>query len=458
MSFKNSKKAGGKSGGELKSVYFRTFGCQMNVHDTERMMGVLSRDGIVAVDSPDDADIIIINTCSVRGKPEEKTYSEIGRYNFHKNKPNSHFRAKGKRPIIAVAGCVAQQRGDEIIKRFPYVDLVVGTQNIGRISELISETFISGRPIVETEFHNNLQMESFPRKQNIYTSFVTIIQGCNNFCSYCIVPYVRGREISRPINDILNEIESLIEGGIVEITLLGQNVNSYLDPNEGFDFPELIRQVSKIDGIYRIRFVTSHPKDLSNELISCFGDIETLSSHIHLPIQSGSDRILRSMNRGYKRSEYIEKITKLRSVRSDLAVTTDIIVGFPEESVSDFEDTLSVIEEVGFDNSFSFKYSERPGTSASKLADDVSNDEKSKRLEKVQDLQRRLTMKSNSNNVNSIYNVLATGQSIKDPNEITGRSDQNKIVNFKGAEDTIGSVVPVKIKKALNNSLWGEAI
>jgi tRNA-2-methylthio-N6-dimethylallyladenosine synthase len=442
----------------LKSVYFKTFGCQMNVHDTERMLGVLSKDGIAAVDSPDDADIIIINTCSVREKPEEKTYSEIGRYNFSKVKSNSHLRKKGKRPIIAVTGCVAQQRGDEIVKRFPYVDLVVGTQNIGQISKLVSETFLTGRPIVKTEFPNNLQVESFPRKQNIYTSFVTIIQGCNNFCSYCIVPYVRGREISRPIDDILNEIETLIEGGIVEITLLGQNVNSYHDPIEGIDFPELIRQVSKIDGIYRIRFVTSHPKDLSHELISCFRDIEKLSSHIHLPIQSGSDRILESMNRGYKRAEYVGKIAKLRSVRTDLSVTTDIIVGFPGESVSDFEDTLSVMEEVEFDNSFSFKYSQRPGTAAANLDDDVSLEDKSERLEKVQDLQRRLTMKSNTNNVNSTYDVLATGQSTKDPKEITGRSDQNKIVNFKGAEDAIGSVVPVKIKKAHNNSLWGEAV
>ncbi|MBN1573813.1 MAG: tRNA (N6-isopentenyl adenosine(37)-C2)-methylthiotransferase MiaB [Deltaproteobacteria bacterium] len=443
----------GKTERGPRSVYFRTFGCQMNVHDSERMRGLLSRDGITAVDSPHDADIIIINTCSVREKPEEKTYSEIGRYRRLKEKKEGL--------VIGVTGCVAQQKGEEIVRRFPYVDLVLGTKNVGAISNIISEIVSGKKPIVKTEFHDNNciePFEPFPRDPDNYTAFVTVIQGCNNFCSYCIVPYVRGREMSRPSTDITDEIKSLIDTGIVEITLLGQNVNSYSDPKNGLRFPELIRKISKIDGIYRIRFVTSHPKDMSDDLISCFKEIETLSSHIHLPVQSGSNKIIKMMNRGYTVEDYIDKIERLRSVRSDLAVTTDIIVGFPGEDVSDFEGTLSVMEKVEFDNAFSFKYSERPGTAAARLEDDVSPNEKSRRLEVVQDLQKRLTMKSNLKNIDSIYDVLATGLSIKDPEEITGRSDQNKIVNFKGTESAIGSVVPVKIKKAFNNSLWGEVI
>ena len=446
---------GGRTERGPRSVYFRTFGCQMNVYDTERMTGLLSRDGIRAVDSPEDADIIIINTCSVREKPEEKTYSEIGRYRGLKKK-------KGDL-IIGVAGCVAQQRGEEIVRRFPCVDIVLGTQNVGRISEMVSEVESGVRPIVKTEFYDNSNINigsfgAFPRNPNRYTAFVTIIQGCNNFCSYCIVPYVRGREISRPSSDIMDEVRSLVDSGVVEITLLGQNVNSYRDPKGGQRFPELLRMISDIDGIYRIRFVTSHPKDMSDELISCFKDIEKLSSHIHLPVQSGSNRILKLMNRGYTIDDYIDKVERLKSARTDLAVTTDIIVGFPSEDVSDFEETLSVMEKVEFDNAFSFKYSERPGTAAAKLKDGLTLREKSRRLEVLQDLQGRLTMKSNLKNIDSVYDVLATGPSIKDPEEITGRSDQNKIVNFKGTEDAIGSVVPVKIKRALNNSLWGEVI
>ena len=436
-----------------RSVYFRTFGCQMNVYDTERMTGLLSLNGIAAVDSPEDADIIIINTCSVREKPEEKTYSEIGRYRGLKER-------KGDL-IIGVTGCVAQQKGEEIVRRFSYVDIVLGTQNVGIISEVVSKIASGKGPIVKTEFYDKRDIGyfgAFPRNPDIYTAFVTIIQGCNNFCSYCIVPYVRGREISRQSCDIMDEIKSLVDTGVVEVTLLGQNVNSYRDPKDGLRFPELLKRISDIDGIYRIRFVTSHPKDMSDELISCFRDIETLSSHIHLPVQSGSNRMLRLMNRGYTVEDYIDKIGGLKSIRSDLAVTTDIIVGFPGEEVFNFEETLSVMERVEFDNAFSFKYSERPGTAAARLKDDVSPEEKSRRLEVVQDLQRRLTMKSNIKNIDSIYDVLATGTSIRDPEEITGRSDQNKIVNFKGTQDAIGSVVPVKIKKALNNSLWGEVI
>lgn len=438
----------GKMRGE--GVYFRTFGCQMNVHDTERMEGILALEGVRTVDSPDDADIIIINTCSVRGKPEEKTYSEIGRYHQLKQR-------KGDL-VIAVTGCVAQQRGDEIIRRFPYVDLVIGTQNVGSISELIAETRLIGRPVVKTDFYDKPTTAVFPRRPNIFTAFVTITQGCDNFCSYCIVPYVRGREMSRPMDDIMGEVRSLVDAGVKEVTLLGQNVNSYRDPDLNLGFPELIRRVADIEGIYRLRFVTSHPKDLSRELISCFRDIEMLSSHIHLPVQSGSDTILKAMNRGYTIAQYKEKVAELRSVREDLAVTTDIIVGFPGEDEADFNETVSMMEEIAFDNSFSFKYSIRPGTAAANLNDNVSPVEKSERLEIVQSLQRSLTMRSNLKNVNSVHNVLATGPSIRDPREITGRSDQNKVVNFSGGEDTIGSVVPVKIKKANSNSLWGEAV
>ncbi len=439
-----------KRDGYRGGVFIRTFGCQMNEYDSERILGHLSKKGIYEVKSPRDADIIIINTCSVREKPEEKTYSDIGRYKKLKD--------ENEKLILAVSGCVAQQRGGEIIERFPFVDLVFGTHNVDRISDLIDEMRESGGRLVATEFFENPGILPFPRTNGHCTAYVTIMQGCNNFCSYCIVPYVRGREISRPKDDIINEVRSLSDSGVLEVTLLGQNVNSYRDVEKNAGFCDVLREVAEIDGIKRIRFTTSHPKDLTDELISCFAEIEKLCPHIHLPLQSGSDNVLKLMNRRYTSNEYIDKVDALRSKRSGLGITTDIIVGFPGEDVSDFEATLSVMERVLFDGAYSFKYSPRPGTLASTFSDDVSDDEKRRRLSVLQELQREHTRIKNNENINVIEEVLATGPSLKDPRELTGRSEQNKVVNFCGEMDCVGSLVPVRIKRAFKNSLWGEAI
>jgi tRNA-2-methylthio-N6-dimethylallyladenosine synthase len=414
------------------------------------MLGHLSKKEIHEVKSPEDADIIIINTCSVREKPEEKTYSEIGRY--------KRLKDENERLILAVSGCVAQQRGAEIIERFPFVDLVLGTHNIDRISDLIDEIREKSTRPVETDFSDNPTILPFPRTNGSCTAYVTIMQGCNNFCSYCIVPYVRGREISRPKDDIIDEVRFLAEGGVLEVTLLGQNVNSYRDVEKNADFCDILREVAEIDGISRIRFTTSHPKDLTEGLISCYGEIEKLCPHIHLPLQSGSDRVLKRMNRNYTSSDYIEKVDALRTKRTDLGITTDIIVGFPGESVADFEATLSVMERVMYDGAYSFKYSPRPGTLASTFSDDVPDDEKRRRLSVLQELQRRHTRIKNNENIDQVEEVLATGPSLKDPTELTGRSEQNKVVNFCGEMNSIGSLVSVRITRALNNSLWGEAI
>lgn len=322
---------------EAGGVYIRTFGCQMNEYDSQRMVGLLKATGYKMVDDPERADVIIINTCSIREKPEEKTYSDIGKYRSLKEvKPEL---------IIVVSGCVAQQRGREIIERFAHVDLVLGTHQINQIDDLISDIRKKKRALVKTDFCRNPFIRPFPRTQDQYSAFVTIIQGCNNWCSYCIVPLVRGAELSRPSNEIMSEIRQLTDEGFIEVTLLGQNVNSYRDPKDGHTFSSLIDQVAGIEGIKRIRFITSHPKDLSDDLVDRYRRIDALCSHIHLPIQSGSNRILNSMNRGYTREEYLKKVSKLKNARPDISVTTDIIVGFPGETEADFKQTLVLMED-----------------------------------------------------------------------------------------------------------------
>jgi tRNA-2-methylthio-N6-dimethylallyladenosine synthase len=435
---------------ETGCVYIRTFGCQMNEYDSQRMAGLLALSGYRPVSDPERADIIIINTCSIREKPEEKTYSDIGKYRL----------VKEKKPelIIVVSGCVAQQRGGEIIERFPHVDLVLGTHQINRIDDLISDIRNKRRRRAETDICRSPYVRPFPRMKDRYSAYVTIMQGCNNWCSYCIVPLVRGAELSRPAEEIMSEIRQITEEGFIEVTLLGQNVNSYRDPSNGLTFSGLLDRVAEIDTIRRIRFTTSHPKDLSDGLIERYRNIDVLCSHIHLPVQSGSNRILDLMNRGYTREQYIEKIKRLREARPDISVTTDIIVGFPGETEIDFEQTLGLMNEVVFDGAYSFKYSPRPGTAAALLANDVSEADKGVRLSILQDLQKKHTLARNSDSVNGIEEVLAVGSSVKDPREITGRSRQNKVVNFKGARESVGTLVPVKIIRANNNSLWGEEV
>lgn len=431
-------------------VYIRTFGCQMNEYDSERMEGLLSRDGYDSVECADEAGIIILNTCSIREKPEEKTYSELGRYRD----------LKRERPdlILIVSGCVAQQRAAEIIERFPAVDAVIGTHQVGEISDIVAKIREGRGPIVAVDFSDECRIDSYPRRHGSISAFVTITQGCDNFCSYCIVPYVRGRESSRTSGEIIRDIEALVAAGTAEITLLGQNVNSYRDLGWGLDFPELLECVSSIPGVRRLRFTTSHPKDLSDRLVNAFKRIDTLCSHIHLPLQSGSSRVLSAMNRKYTKEEYLEKIDALRDARNDLAVTTDIIVGFPGETIDDFEETLQVMERVRFDGSYSFKFSPRPNTKAAHLTDTVDENEKSRRLTILQELQKEHTLFANRLHVDTIKEVLATGTSIRDPEVITGRSVHNKVVNFIGRYEDIGTLIPVMIVDARNNSLLGEAI
>jgi tRNA-2-methylthio-N6-dimethylallyladenosine synthase len=435
---------------EAGGVYIRTFGCQMNEYDSQRMAGLLKAVGYKTIDDPENADVIIINTCSIREKPEEKTYSEIGKYRS----------LKEVRPelIIVVSGCVAQQRGAEIVERFGHVDLVLGTHQVNRIDDLISDIREKKRPLMETGFTRSPYIRPFERTRGQYSAYVTIMQGCNNWCSYCIVPLVRGIELSRPSDEIISEVRGLTDEGFIEVTLLGQNVNSYRDPNGGHTFSSLIDRVSGIEGIKRIRFTTSHPKDLSDDLVDRYRHIDALCSHIHLPVQSGSNRILKSMNRGYTREEYLQKVSKLRKARPDISVTTDIIVGFPGETDDDFRQTLALMEEVVFDGAYSFKYSPRPGTKGAALADDVGSREKDMRLQILQELQKKHTLARNTDAVDGVEEVLAVGSSAKDPREITGRSRQNKVVNFRGALESVGTLVPVKIIKAKNNSLWGEAV
>jgi len=431
-------------------LFIRTFGCQMNEYDSERMEGLLSRDGYGLAERPEDAGVIVINTCSIREKPEEKTYSEIGRYRDLKEKHPDL--------VLLVTGCVAQQKAAEIIERFPVVDGVIGTHRVGEISDIVREIKEGRGPVVSIGLSDECRIDSYPRRRGAISSFVTITQGCDNYCSYCIVPFVRGRESSRTSSEIVRDIKELTAGGTVEITLLGQNVNSYRDPERGIDFPELLERVAEIPGVGRLRFTTSHPKDLSDRLVDAFRTIPVLCSHVHLPLQAGSSRVLAAMNRKYTKEGYLEIIDALRDARDDLAVTTDIIVGFPGETVDEFEETLDVMERVRFDGAYSFKFSPRPGTKAASLTDAVDDEEKSRRLAILQELQREHTLCTNRLHVDTVKEVLATGTSLRDPAVITGRSVHNKVVNFTGRHEDIGTLIPVKIIEARNNSLLGEAI
>ncbi len=433
-----------------KLLYIETFGCQMNVNDSERIVSLLADCGYVSTGDPSVADMILLNTCSVRGGAEEKVYNRLANLRIYKR--------DGKKQIIAVGGCVAQQEGEELLRRLPYVDLVVGTHNLHLLQEMV-QSAERGERRSETAFIDKEQrLDLFPsiKGESRLSRFVTVMQGCDNFCSYCIVPYVRGREISRRSSDILEEVRQLADDGVREVILLGQNVNSYgLKGESDFSFAELLCRVAVIDGIERIRFTTSHPKDMSDELISCFGDIAKLSGHIHLPAQSGSDFVLKQMGRGYTRQSYLEKITKLRSVRPEIVVTGDIIVGFPGESDVDFELTLSLMEEVRYIDIFSFVYSPRPGTKAAALNDDVSREVKKSRLDRLMALQRQHTREISQEMIDSVMSVLVEGEG-KLPGQVSGKANNGRIVNFPGDVSLIGSFVDVKISKAYPNSFLGE--
>jgi tRNA-2-methylthio-N6-dimethylallyladenosine synthase len=426
-------------------------GCQMNEYDSDFLAQSLIQLGLSPVDDPGHADLVLINTCTVRKKPEQKAFSLFGRMaQIKKKKPDL---------ILGVIGCLAQQMGRDMIKRFPQLDFVMGPRELGRIQEVLEQIYSGRTKIVATD------LDSPPPQPALcpgffegrVTAFVSIMEGCNNFCSYCIVPYVRGREISRPPEEILSEAGNLIAGSVKEITLLGQNVNSYRCSNKGADvnFVSLLQKLNELEGLLRLRFTTSHPKDLSDGLIECFANLDKLCPHIHLPFQAGSNPVLKRMKRGYTREEYLERITMLRKVEPDIAITSDVMVGFPGESGYDFEKTLDLIKRVQFDGLFSFKYSDRKGTLADKMDNKVDETEKSLRLSKLQGLQKQITLKKNKSLEGKRMNVLIEGFS-KREGQLKGRTESNKIVNLVSDKEKIGSLVNVTIKRGFLNSLRGE--
>jgi tRNA-2-methylthio-N6-dimethylallyladenosine synthase len=437
----------------MKKLHIQTHGCQMNEYDSSKMADILRvSHGLEKTANPEEADVLLMNTCSVRERAQEKVYSELGRFRELKEK-NPHI-------VIGVGGCVASQEGEAILKRAPYVDLIFGPQTLHRLGEMVEEARKKRKAIVDVSFPEIEKFDRLPEpRAEGPTAYVSIMEGCSKYCSFCVVPYTRGEEISRPLDDVLAEVASLAAQGVREVTLLGQNVNDYRGPmHEGgmADLALLIQLVSAIDGIARIRFTTSHPIAFSQNLINAYAEVPTLANHLHLPVQSGSDRILAAMKRGYTVLEFKSKIRRLRKVRPDISITSDFIIGFPGETNADFEDTMNLIHEIGFDNSFSFIYSARPGTPAAQLPDNVSMEVKKQRL---QILQNRilLNMKRISDGmVGKVEKILVTGPSKKDPQVLSGRTENNRVVNFNGEPDLIGQLISVKITEALSNSLRGE--
>jgi len=437
----------------LKRVYIETYGCQMNEHDTERMLRLLEGSHYRETKNAGEADFILINTCSVREKPEHKVYSALGRYKWLKEKRGA---------IIGVAGCVAQQEGSRILDRIPYVDLVIGTHAIPMLPQLLKKIEASGERVCETAYDQDGEYlrAVLPQKPpDKVKSYVTVMQGCDHFCSFCIVPYVRGREKSRPSREIVEEVKQLAEMGLKEVCLLGQNVNGYgRGLEEEISFSELLQRINDIEGIERIRFTTSHPKDLSEELIQAFSKLPKLCEHIHLPFQSGSNKILKAMHRGYTKESYIEKIYRLKKVCPSIAVTADVIVGFPGEEEEDFEETLDLLQQVRFDDLFSFKYSPRKGTRAAQFEDRVGEKVKQERLSILQEMQKGITLQKNQELEGGVEEVLAEGRSKQSTQDVSGRTRSNKIVNFEGDLNLVGKLVAVQITKAYAHSLRGELV
>ena len=429
-------------------VYVHTFGCQMNVLDSEKMLALLEQAGYVRTDTIEDAQVLLINTCSIREKAETKLYSMLGRL-------------RERSITLGVTGCVAQQEGAAILRRFPNVDLVMGPDAIPKIVELIERSSSSTKGIVETDMEDGLHypfiLDRASTLDGAVCAFVTIQKGCDNKCTFCIVPMTRGVERSRPADDILREIHLLAARGVKEITLLGQNVNSYgLKEGKEPRFSELLRRIhDEVQEIRRIRFTTSHPRDLDDDLIDAFASLPRLAPYFHLPVQSGSDRILKRMKRFYRRDIYLEKVAKLRRARPDIAISTDFIVGFPGESEADFEATLELLKDVRFDASYSFTYSPRPGTPALRLPDDVPAEKKKERLARLQTLQQTITREKNRGLIGTRQRILVEGRSKLRADELTGRTPDNRTVNFKGHPRLIGMEIEVEIVDAGTNSLRG---
>jgi len=436
----------------MAKFYIRTFGCQMNKHDSERIAGLLIDEGYSKVNAPEEANVIIFNTCCVRQHAEERLFG-----NVNSLKP---LKKKRKDLVIAVGGCLSQNRKEELFSLLPHIDLVFGTHNIHHISKLINEIRNNKHKICEIYEESDLLPNKLPiKRESKFFAWLPVSIGCNNYCSYCIVPYVRGREISLPIGEVMEEANRFVLQGAKEITLLGQNVNSY-----GYDlygesrFGALLRELDGLDGLRRIRFTTSHPKDLNDEIIWAVSECASVCKHIHLPLQAGSSKILRLMNRGYNRSKYIEIIERIRSKIPDCSITTDVMVGFPGENEADFKETLDVMETVRFDQAFMFIYSPREGTPAADLANQVSEEEKAERFKRLVALQDRITWEENKKLVGRRFEIFAEGVSKKDSTKLFGRTGTNKVVNIGAGPDKLGCFLEVEINRASKKSLIGKLL
>ncbi|MGF7397139.1 tRNA-2-methylthio-N6-dimethylallyladenosine synthase [Thermohydrogenium kirishiense] len=434
--------------------HIETYGCQMNVHDSEKLAGMLTEMGYTHTDNLEDADVILFNTCCVREHAEIRIFGRVSQLKeLKQRKPNI---------ILGICGCMMQEKEvvEAIKNDYPYIDIVFGTHNLFKFPELLQESLNSDTTIIDIWDDNKSIVEDIPiRRAEGLKAWVNIIYGCNNFCTYCIVPYVRGREKSREPHDILNEIKSLANEGFKEITLLGQNVNSYgNDLPIKIDFADLLYMINDIDGIERIRFMTSHPKDISDKLIFAMRDLDKLCEHLHLPVQSGSNKILERMNRKYSRERYLEIINKLRDNIPGIAITTDIIVGFPGETDKDFQDTLDLVKEVRYDSAYTFIYSKRKGTPAEKMSNQVDEDIKHKRLEELINLQNIISIEKNNEMKGKVVEVLVEGTSKRDSEKLTGRTRTNKIVHFKAKPELIGKFVNVKIIDTKAWTMQGELI
>ncbi|WP_189387148.1 tRNA (N6-isopentenyl adenosine(37)-C2)-methylthiotransferase MiaB [Bacterioplanes sanyensis] len=438
-----------------KKLYIKTHGCQMNEYDSSRMADMLGESHAMEItDNPEEADVILLNTCSIREKAQEKVFHELGRW--------KHLKSKNPDLRIGVGGCVASQEGDAIIQRAPHVDMVFGPQTLHRLPDMVNKAS-NAIQVVDVTFPEIEKFDHLPKpKVEGSSAFVSVMEGCSKYCTFCVVPYTRGEEVSRPLADVLEEIEALAEQGVREVNLLGQNVNAYQgDTGDGdfADLAELITQAAEIDGIDRIRFTTSHPVEFSDSLIDVYAEVPELVSHLHLPVQSGSNKILAAMKRGHEVDLYIDKIERLRKLRPDISISSDFIIGFPGETEDDFADTMKLIEHIGFDTSFSFIYSQRPGTPASNLDDDTPEEVKKQRLQILQSRIVQNAQQISRRMVGREEVILVNGVSKKDLGDLQGRTENNRVVNFRSSDHSlIGKFVKVRIVDAYANSLRGEVI